>query len=1123
METSKLEIADWLRATSLRERIACPFTASKPPGRQRDDDAARRRLTQWQEQAPFSNGDCFSRRLTTDGLTEDGLLELLGEPSKVLRERFHNVPKWLKDISDAFSDARPSTAQIQSPVNESHQDGFLWAVQPFIRQARQRVDDWMETSSRSRPDLPFDANGAVDALFADVPQRLSQMLTRTLILELHVARLQGLLRGETPEERFNSFLLMLRDRNMALAMFKEYPVLARQIAVTLDQWSSFCLEFVSRLCADWERIKIAFHQRTDLRGLVSIESGLGDKHRGGQSVLAATFESGLKLVYKPRSMAVDVHFQQLLSWINARNVLPPFRTLKVLDRGTHGWEEYVAASSCIDSDQVRRFYERQGGYLALLYALNASDFHFENLVAAGEHPVLIDVESLFQPNLPDSDLNQADRPETMTTSLLDIGLLPRLIWENPDSSGVDVSGLGAAEGQMTPYQLPCVEGVGTDQMRLARKSVELPRGVHRPTMNGCGVDLGDYEHAIAHGFSQVYRLLQSQRDDLLSDTGPLNCFVDDEVRVFLRQTFAYDQLLHESYHPDLLRDGLDRDRLFDRLWSGVDSRPYLADVIGAERDDLWQGDIPVFTTRPGSRDLTSSSGLRITDYFKESGMSVASRRLRELSEDDLKKQLARIRASLTTTRKHCRRRHAAATQGPSPSCCEYNSEANFDRNRLLRGAELVGIRLSEMAVRGDGDVTWLGWRPISAKQSSLAPIGIDLYSGLSGMVLFLAEIGAVLSERSYTNLARSALKTLRRRIPRDTARLRSIGAFEGWGGVIYALARLGILWEESELLSEAERLTKTLPPLIEADVQMDIVGGASGCIRALMMLHKCFPSDHILEIACKCGDQLLNRAQVSENGTGWIAGHSTKTPLTGFAHGTAGVASALLELWSVTAQERFKNTALDAIRYERNLFSTPQRNWPDLRPGVQEANPACNKTQRFTTAWCHGAPGIGLARLSTLRIHDDAATRSEIDIALATTLAGGFIGNHSLCHGDLGNLELVLQASEMFDDERLRGTLNRRTATILDGIEEHGWLCGVPTGVETPGLMVGLAGIGYELLRLAAPGRVPSVLTLEPPRIGSPPMELRSARYPDDGQEYANGNIRRISSRLAGNLNHSSC
>ena len=49
-------------------------------------------------------------------------------------------------------------------------------------------------------------------------------------------------------------------------------------------------------------------------------------------------------------------------------------------------------------------------------------------------------------------------------------------------------------------------------------------------------------------------------------------------------------------------------------------------------------------------------------------------------------------------------------------------------------------------------------------------------------------------------------------------------------------------------------------------------------------------------------------------------------------------------------------------------------------------------------------------------------------------------------------------------------------AGLLHQGREGGWKCGLPQGHETPGLMMGLAGIGYGLLRLAWPERVPSVL-----------------------------------------------
>jgi lantibiotic modifying enzyme len=69
----------------------------------------------------------------------------------------------------------------------------------------------------------------------------------------------------------------------------------------------------------------------------------------------------------------------------------------------------------------------------------------------------------------------------------------------------------------------------------------------------------------------------------------------------------------------------------------------------------------------------------------------------------------------------------------------------------------------------------------------------------------------------------------------------------------------------------------------------------------------------------------------------------------------------------------------------------------------------------------------------------------------------------------------------MLDPERWCEPFNRVATAILDGIAHHGPRCGNPLGVASPGFMTGLAGIGYQLLRLAEPARVPSVLTLAPP------------------------------------------
>ncbi|MBV8606263.1 MAG: type 2 lantipeptide synthetase LanM, partial [Singulisphaera sp.] len=314
------------------------------------------------------------------------------------------------------------------------------------------------------------------------------------------------------------------------------------------------------------------------------------------------------------------------------------------------------------------------------------------------------------------------------------------------------------------------------------------------------------------------------------------------------------------------------------------------------------------------------------------------------------------------------------------------------------------------------------------------------------------------------------------------------------GGVIYTYAHLAVLWGQPALLEEAEAVAEWLPPLIERDEHRDLIGGAAGCIGGLLSLDRCSPSAQTRAVAIQCGDRLLACAQAMERGIGWVTSIPASRPLTGFAHGAAGMAWALGELAALTGAERFRKASHAALAYERSLFSAEARNWPDLRKREELGLPGSNGQAQFMAAWCHGAPGIGLARLQCLRRAEEGATRAEIDAALRTTLDQGFGDNHSLCHGDLGNLELLLEASEMLDEPCWRAEVGRMAALILESIHHRGWLCGVPSGVETPGLMIGLAGIGYGLLRLAEPSRVPSVLVLAPP--GATPPGTRARATP---------------------------
>jgi type 2 lantibiotic biosynthesis protein LanM len=616
----------------------------------------------------------------------------------------------------------------------------------------------------------------------------------------------------------------------------------------------------------------------------------------------------------------------------------------------------------------------------------------------------------------------------------------------------------------------------------------MPEAQNRPSFQNTNVDVLAYSDAIMAGFANIYRLLLKYRADLLSEDGPIARFAQDQVRVIIRNTRTYGVLLQESFHPDVLRNALNRDRLFDRVWGSVEQFPYLAKVIPPERQDLLQGDIPVFTTRPMSRDLCSSSEERIADFFNEPGMTLVEHRLQGLSENDLTQQLWIIRASLATL----------STSGERELRPKYRltePQTIVDRENLLAAARAVGDRLETLGIRGEHDVSWIGLTSTTKDHWSLAPLGMDLYGGIPGVALFLAYLGAVTQEGRYTALAQAASQTLRRQIERNPVGVTTIGGFVGWGGVIYTLTHLAALWNQPGLLAEAEAIVDRLPDLVEQDKQLDIISGGAGCIGSLISLYQYTKSDRILAAAIQCGNRLLTCAQQMGHGIGWVPPGTGTKPLTGFSHGAAGIGWALLELAEVTGEERFQRAAYAAIDYERSLFSPKAGNWPDLRDLDTPLGQVANDEDSFMVAWCHGAPGIGLARLQALPYLEDVTLREEIYTALNTTLDQGFGHNHSLCHGDLGNLELLLKASETLDDPQWRAQVSRLAAITLESIDRDGWRCANPLGVESPGLMTGLAGIGYELLRVAEPKCVPSVLLLEPPVLQSTNAPSRKGRY----------------------------
>ena len=430
--------------------------------------------------------------------------------------------------------------------------------------------------------------------------------------------------------------------------------------------------------------------------------------------------------------------------------------------------------------------------------------------------------------------------------------------------------------------------------------------------------------------------------------------------------------------------------------------------------------------------------------------------------------------------------HRPVPRTPAPRPAP--EEAGF-----LDVAAALGARICRDALwAGEERCNWIGFSMESLDgrwRQAHRVYGPEPYSGTSGIGLFLARLHAATDEEVFR---RTALGALRHAVVRaeEVEPHSRIGAWSGWSGLALAALEVAALLGEDALREPALALLGRIAAG-EVDLRgLDVLAGCAGAIPALLRARGRFGGpDAFLEAAVRLGDSLIERAGRSDHGWSWgdppSPGSRQKGNLTGFSHGAGGIGWSLFELWHASGEERFRQAGEEAFRYERHWYDPERGNWPDLRDPELSGSPA--DAPAFMTAWCHGAPGIGLGRLRVWEITGDEACRAEAEAALATTAESVLGGpemsqtNYSLCHGLGGNCDVLLQGARALGhpEWRRRAEEIGRKGIAACHARQLPWPCGTYGSVEVPGLMLGLAGIGWFYLRLADP-EAPSPLIILP-------------------------------------------
>lgn len=834
-----------------------------------------------------------------------------------------------------------------------------------------------------------------------------------------------------------------------LKFFESYPVLATLLLDLLEDSLNYLYAVILDFAADIEALKTEFSITS--RKIDAIEFGLGDPHGRGETVCQVKV-CATSLVYKPRASREALFFNQLLGRLHEWTGADCFaiHAPNILSRERHSWIEKVENTPCDSAADVALFYKRMGAQIAVIHALNGIDFHYENIIAKGSSPVMIDLECLFTASTSDLllelpvDCALSNTFKLIQQSVCSSGFVPFSQKSNNDQSGLTRQELFIS----TRYSLVFEEGF----YHLRKVEFEhLLVQKHLPLLQGERKGHETYKAELAHGFEYAYGVLMTHRHAMMKmleqSAGELS------TRVLLKNSQRYADFIGLSRHPRFMKNMLDRELLLATLWKDL-KEPYRdMGIPRYEIADLQRSSIPCFTMPLSANSLKSAQGETIEMTQVQPPIKSCLQKIANLSTDDRALQLTLLEMCLYPE------------PNGQPSAKKTHPVDRLDA--ILR----ISARLEALAIKGTAtDVSWLAFHthPTTHRKYP-SPMDHGLYSGIAGIGLFYLSLFKVSGKPHLLSFLDQVQDSLEQHFGFFRADL-TVSAYHGLGSYIYLLINRRQITGDPKY---DENIASLLTRLIEVPPEhydFDFLGGCCGAVTLLANIHALSTQADVLPTIRRMVDYIKDQVLVEDGQL--LRRDDRSVMLTGLSHGLSGVIHALCKAYDVTGDGTLVPLAIQVLEAENRL--SRDGFWLDLR----DLGPVDHASK-----WCHGDGGILIARQQLMKSMGDAldeATRQTVleDIQRCENnlWQHGLGDGYNLCHGDFGNLiclyDLYRHANNPEGISRVREALGEVAQQFFEGpfLDSD--------RVPDVSLLTGIAGAGYALLYEIDP-TIPNILSLD--------------------------------------------
>lgn len=935
----------------------------------------------WKEESFLTHEQHWNKKLLTEKITEQDLI------TKIKQSDNKSINK-LKALQVKYFYSK----KIEN--NKSVSRNYLTA--PFLEE----FDNQISLLNVKNIDIDYSRNQLHEMLMNNV--------IRTFIKDVHIFK--KFATSKSSKQQYHEYIQKkLYTADDLSKFYNKYTTLLRINDDTTDNYISFISYIINNIQNNFVTIQDYFQLE---KCLTKIDINYGDTHESGKSVAILTF-GDTELLFKPKNLNITKAFYTLLSYLN-NHLDKKLYKLKALFFEDFCIEEKIPYETCRSKNDIKDFYIRFGNLLGIIYMLNGNDIHYENIVAYKEHPVIIDLETLFNIQLDGVfEKNATNKVKfNLAYSILGTGMLPKNSFPNKYGNGFDLSALGNKNQKLPSQKLIIAKDLTSDLfLKEAAPDKNITKNV--PKLNDEKVNPYDYYKFILSGFKEALHVFLNLKNEMIRQGGILDIFQNLQVRTVLRNTDFYANILFDALSPDKASDTILREMVIDRLYLS-----YLPkNIIIEEKKALLNNDVPVFYTNTSSKSIFTEKST-YKNMYKTTPIDLVRQKINCLDENIISKQCDLLNNILLV--------NCNTTKPKVPTTTLKNIKCN---NNIYFQNELISKEIQKLmhfSYKGDdkfNDINWEGMKLTCNNLYDYNALDINYSDGLSGIFLLLLYEN---SSSLDTKIMNSILQNIK---IHDNF-------FSAYYDILSSLKPLIILASRYNDLNCLKKFHLILDAYISNISKIFILDYFSGLSGILSLLRDIFfycknqnAKDHVRKAIILSETRILSlKNDISKD--------------IGFAHGNSGIIYGLLRGYEVTKNSKILQIVSELI--EENDYKIIQ------------------KQNDFTLS--HGLLGILLSRALYKNFQPTYSIKNQIDFLKEHY----HFDNYSICNGASGFIEV----SNILEDLGFNDLLIEKNRVISHLIKSGDFLSGFPNNIDSWNLLLGKAGFLYTLKRNISKGTI---------------------------------------------------